>query len=95
MIDDGAPRGEVTGNGIGPADAVGSGGGGTLHLVLTAAAVALEVDRVDPDDNFFEQGGDSLAALELAAHLEDALQREVDFELIFDSASFRELAEQL
>ncbi|MBB5855702.1 acyl carrier protein [Amycolatopsis umgeniensis] len=68
--------------------------GATLHQVLAIASAVFE-RRTEPSDNFFALGGDSIAAVELAAGLEEALDREVETEIVTDSADFAALAEIL
>lgn len=61
-------------------------------LVLRLAREALESDTVGLDANFFDAGGDSLAALALTAALQEELGRDVPLELVFDTTTLDELA---
>jgi amino acid adenylation domain-containing protein len=58
---------------------------------------ALEVDReaVGADVDFFALGGDSLAAAEISARLEEALDREVPYLLLFEASTVASLARAL
>lgn len=65
-----------------------------LHHVLTAAALVFERD-VAPDDNFFDLGGDSIAAVELITQLEQRLDIEVDPQLVTGLPDVGSLADAL
>jgi acyl carrier protein len=46
-------------------------------------------------DNFFDLGGDSLAALQLGDRLSEALKAELDIEILLDAEDMRGLAERV
>ena len=48
----------------------------------------LGVDAVGPEDDFFDQGGHSLAALRLSARIRDALGLELELDSFFDESTF-------
>ena len=55
----------------------------------------LKVDRVGVTDNFFELGGHSLLATQLVARLRDRFDADIPLQVLFHSATVRELAEKL
>ena len=63
-----------------------------LRTVLTAVATVLDKPQVAPGDNFFDLGGDSLAALAVVSHIEEALGREIPLDAIFDVDDLTALA---
>jgi acyl carrier protein len=65
--------------------------GWTAH-VLAAARTVLGVTAVGTADNFFALGGDSLAAIELTAALEERTGRPLDLDLLFDCETLGEFA---
>ena len=58
-------------------------------------AQALDLGTVGVEDNFFEIGGDSLAATRIAAQLHEQLGLEVDTVAVFEAPSVAELASHL
>lgn len=58
-------------------------------------AEALQMGVVGVDENFFEIGGDSVAAIEIAAHVTTLTGVEIDVADIFDRSTIAELAELL
>lgn len=52
-------------------------------------------DRVQPDDDFFDLGGDSLSAVQLAASISDELGCDVSVEMLFGNPTPAQLAAQL
>jgi amino acid adenylation domain-containing protein len=62
----------------GPARPLSSPASGIEELLAAIWARAFELDRVDPNDDFFELGGDSLTATVIAAELHGALGVEVE-----------------
>lgn len=64
---------------------------GLLTHVLTAAATVFE-QPVEPGDNFFSLGGDSIAAVELVTLLEERLGVALDTDPVCSTANFAELA---
>ncbi|MBT6180171.1 MAG: HAD-IIIC family phosphatase, partial [Deltaproteobacteria bacterium] len=55
----------------------------------------LKVDRVGVTDNFFELGGHSLLATQLVARLRERFDAEIPLQVLFQSATVRELGEKL
>ncbi|MGY4643750.1 phosphopantetheine-binding protein [Cellulomonas sp. URHB0016] len=64
-------------------------------LIIRRVARILRVDTVSLSDNFFDLGGDSLAALELADVLSEATGREVDLQRVLGAATFGDLLRDL
>jgi acyl carrier protein len=62
-----------------------------LQHVLAAAAQVFRRE-VSSEDNFFQAGGDSVAAVELALAVEELVQREVASELVLETPTFGALA---
>jgi acyl carrier protein len=58
-------------------------------------AQVLELGAVGVDDDFFDVGGDSLAATEIAARLRARLGADVDAVAVFELPTVAELAEHL
>ncbi|MEA2119042.1 non-ribosomal peptide synthetase [Halovibrio sp. HP20-50] len=56
-------------------------------------AKVLGVDRVGRHDNFFERGGDSLLAVQMAAHVQADMQVEFKISEVFKKPLLRDLAE--
>ena len=76
----------------------------TLHVepttasqqaIVAAYGTALQLEAVSVDDDFFDLGGDSLAALDLAAALREVLGSGVTDALVFVATTPRSLAEAL
>ncbi|MEU4486576.1 amino acid adenylation domain-containing protein [Streptomyces purpurascens] len=66
---------------------------GDTDSVLSALwCEVLGVDAVSPEDDFFDQGGHSLAALRLSARIRDALGLEISLDSFFDESTFGGLA---
>ncbi|ANS68114.1 hypothetical protein SLINC_5890 [Streptomyces lincolnensis] len=71
----------------------GTTGGTDTDAVLGALwCEVLGVDEVGPEDDFFDQGGHSLAALRLSARVRDALGLELSLDSFFDESTFGGLA---
>lgn len=62
---------------------------------VMATVTAVFGHAMAPDDNFFDAGGDSVAAVELADLLEERIGTDVDIELIHRAESFGALAAEL
>jgi len=62
------------------------------ELIATLYRDALGDNALDTDSDFFESGGDSLAAFQITAGLEDALGVEVPVALVFAYPSPTDLA---
>ena len=58
-------------------------------------SVVLDADTVGPADNFFILGGDSLLALELAAHCQLSVGAVIPLRAIFSSPTPRDLAARI
>jgi acyl transferase domain-containing protein/acyl carrier protein len=56
---------------------------------------ALGLDDVEPDQDFFDAGGNSLTAVELMARVRDAFGVELSIGLLLEARTFRELHEVL
>jgi acyl carrier protein len=54
----------------------------------------LETDAVDRDQDFFDAGGDSLAAIQLAAEIERELGVECSPEVVFEHSTIAELVDR-
>lgn len=54
-----------------------------LDLVATVYREALRDDSLDADSDFFEAGGDSMAAFQITARLSEALGVDVPVALVF------------
>ncbi len=57
--------------------------------------LALRVDRVGLDDDFFELGGDSLLALEVVQEVEDLVDRRLPLATLFEAPTIAELSSLL
>jgi acyl carrier protein len=66
--------------------------GRIIAVVAKSVGELLETPPPAAASNFFELGGDSLAAAELALLLEERLELRVPIELIFDTESLLDLA---
>ena len=55
----------------------------------------LECKNIGPEDDFFELGGDSLLATQMLLQLERSMGRTLPIEVLFDSATIRQLAATL
>jgi non-ribosomal peptide synthetase component F/acyl carrier protein len=64
----------------------------TEELLAALFAEALELDEVAPDDDFFELGGDSLAAAVVAAGVSSALGTELELRAFAEAPTPRRLA---
>ena len=65
------------------------------EIVAAIFAEVLEKDRVGILDNFFESGGHSLLAIQLAGHLRETFQVEVPLRRIFEDPTVAGLAAAL
>jgi acyl carrier protein len=55
----------------------------------------LKTDNVSIDDDFFENGGDSLLAMELHLEIQQLIGQTLSESLLFELATVRELAKRL
>ncbi len=55
----------------------------------------LGVDDIEPDEDFFDAGGDSISAIRMLPELERRLGVEASVALIFDHSTAEELARAL
>jgi acyl carrier protein len=68
----------------------------SIDTVVSETVVrVLGVPDAPPDANFFGLGGDSLAALEVIASIQDELGCELSLELLFEYPTLGEFAEQV
>jgi acyl carrier protein len=66
-----------------------------LDQVIAIACGILDSRAIQPSDNFFEQGGDSLAVIEFCAQIEAVLGMEIPLEMVWDAENFQALATQI
>ncbi|MBT2481610.1 type I polyketide synthase [Streptomyces sp. ISL-94] len=78
----------------GPADS-GGPDGGTLPLVLDLFRRVLALSEVDPEDSFFDLGGDSLIAARVLAEVREHLPVEITVKSLFAAPTALEFAEFL
>lgn len=64
----------------------------TAPTVTDVCRQVLGVPSLSPDDNLFDQGADSLSALEIAARLEDTLGTPVPLGLLFEAPTIAEIS---
>jgi len=69
--------------------------GDTMRTVARIWSEVLKVDRVGPDDNFFDLGGHSLRMVEVQDRLAKELGAEVSVVELFEYATVRSLVEHL
>ncbi|WP_405497564.1 acyl carrier protein [Streptomyces sp. NBC_00096] len=67
----------------------------TLSLVTRAWSAALGVDGIAPEENFFDLGGDSMAATVISVRLGRDLGREVPVRAVFDHPTAAEFSAAL
>ncbi|BCF82251.1 hypothetical protein RQCS_17960 [Rhodococcus qingshengii] len=65
------------------------------RLVASVFEELLGIDRVGLDDDFFELGGNSLIATQLAAKLGQAISAEVPLRMLFTSSTVSEMSDKL
>ncbi|MFB7377672.1 acyl carrier protein [Kitasatospora purpeofusca] len=66
--------------------------GRTLVLAVASQVVGRPVSA---EESFFDVGGDSLLAVDLALQLEAATGAQIDFDFLLDGRTFGELADSL
>src|ERR1700682_4775899 len=66
-----------------------------LSVVRAVWSEVLERQDLDPNAHFFELGGDSLAAMRVAARVYDALGIEVPVRILFENPELRQFASRL
>ena len=70
--------------------------GTSTHLTQTESAVSriwaevLEKNKIMPEDNFFEQGGDSLMTMMVLFRVNDTLRVELPPDALFESPTLEE-----
>ncbi|MGL4573191.1 MAG: amino acid adenylation domain-containing protein [Burkholderiaceae bacterium] len=64
-----------------------------LDIVSASMARVLGVDKLQPDDNFFEKGGHSLTAAKLLAQLSKQTGKRLALRTVFEAPSPRKLAQ--
>ncbi|TXS08193.1 hypothetical protein EAO71_37410, partial [Streptomyces sp. ms191] len=75
-----------------PPAAPGTGGASTLTLVTGLFAEILDLPDVEPDDSFFDLGGDSLIATRFVARAEEVLSVRLVPRSLFEAPTPEELA---
>jgi acyl carrier protein len=63
------------------------------ELLVTLWQEQLKVDQVAPDDNFLDLGGHSLAAMKIAARLQESLATEIPVSVVLSDLTFRQLVD--
>lgn len=63
--------------------------------MCTIMASVLGLEEMEPDDNFFEFGGHSLAAIQLVARIEEAFNIRLPIRVVFESLTPRLLAAEV
>ena len=56
---------------------------------------ALQLDGINPDDNFFEQGGDSLTTMMMMFRVSDVLNVEMPPDVLMDAPTLREFCREI
>ena len=56
-------------------------------------AELLEVDRIGIEDNFFDLGGHSIAAVQMVARVRELLGVELNMRAVFDAPTIKEFSE--
>jgi len=99
-----SPNGKVDRSALKPLDAIAEVVAAPIPKVVateieqTIAELwrrALNVDRIELDDNFFDLGGNSLALVEIHAALKNALQVDIPLVELFEFTTIRALARRL
>ncbi len=65
------------------------------HWIAATIADVLHLEYVEPDDDFFEIGGDSISASKVMSKLRTMTQQSLPFTLLFEYRTVRQLAQQL
>ncbi len=78
---------------IGPAD--DDGGDGVIETVAEIWAHMLDRSHIQPHDNFFDLGGDSLRGAQVLARLKDIYGIDLPLESLFDAPTVAGLAAQI
>jgi acyl carrier protein len=81
-----------------PAPAVDCDAGGGSQLIGRLSSIwqdVLGAARVAPEDDFFDLGGDSLAAMRIVARIREAFDVDVDVSLILDAGTVARVAQSL
>jgi acyl carrier protein len=58
-------------------------------------AEALQIDKVDPVDNFFEQGGDSLTTMMMMFRVSDVLNVDMTPDALLEAPTLREFCQAI
>ena len=56
---------------------------------------ALQLDEINPDDNFFEQGGDSLMTMMMLFRVNDVLNLEIPPDVLMEAPTLREFCREI
>jgi acyl carrier protein len=65
-----------------------------LSIVLSVAREVLRRD-VGPEDNFFEEGGDSLAAMQMVGKLRQETSIPVQLRMLFEGPDFSTVSQEM
>ena len=56
---------------------------------------ALQSDKINPDDNFFEQGGDSLTTMMMLFRVSDVLNVDMTPDALMEAPTLREFCQEI
>jgi acyl carrier protein len=56
---------------------------------------ALQLEKINPDDNFFEQGGDSLMTMMMLFRVSDVLNVDVPPDVLMEAPTLREFCKAI
>jgi nonribosomal peptide synthetase DhbF len=56
---------------------------------------ALQLDKINPDDNFFEMGGDSLTTMMMLFRVSDVLNVEMPPDVLINAPTLREFCQSI
>jgi acyl carrier protein len=65
------------------------------QVVLAAWRDVLRAEHLAPDDDFFDVGGDSLAAVRIVGRLEEDLRLELSVRLVLETRTRRRMTDRL
>ncbi len=64
---------------------------GTQQLIADIWAEVFKLDRVEPDDDFFDLGGSSLQAAQIATRVREQLGIDIPLRIFFETSTLKEL----